>query len=237
MHILRISILVLGLLLAFLSAFSQATRGFSYQAVARDEAGTILESTPVILGFRIREGVPEGSIIYQEVHPLQTNSLGLINAVIGEGTAEIGDFSTLDWGAGEMFLEVQLNGASVETTTLRAVPYAKVATDMKLADLKDVEAGSVFAGDLLRWDGNAWRASPAPEITLSGAGATTVTGRYPDFTISSQDEVADADADPTNEVQTLSLSGSTLSLSLGGGSVSLASIGSAWTVGTNGRLH
>ena len=44
--------------------------------------------------------------------------------------------------------------------------------------------------------------APDQIITLQSAGATTVTGSYPSFTISSTDNVNDADADPTNELIT-----------------------------------
>lgn len=62
---------------------------------------------------------------------------------------------------------------------------------------------------------------PDLNLSLTGAGATSVLGGYPNFTISSTDNVNDADADVTNELQTLSLSGQNLSLSNGGGTVSI----------------
>ena len=57
--------------------------------------------------------------------------------------------------------------------------------------------------------------APDQLISLTDSGATTVSGIYPNFTISSTDLVNDADADPTNELQTLSLVGNTLILSNG----------------------
>ncbi len=63
--------------------------------------------------------------------------------------------------------------------------------------------------------------APDQIVTLAGIGATTVTGVYPNFTVSSTDNVDDADADPTNEIQTLSLAGNTLTLS-GSNNVSLS---------------
>ena len=100
--------------------------------------------------------------------------------------------------------------------------------------------------------------APDQTVTISGSGATSVSGTYPNFTISSTDNVNDADSDPTNEIQeleftsgilsltrstsfvdissintdeqTLSLSGNTLSIS-GGNSVSLPT-GTTYTAGT-----
>ncbi|MEM7659699.1 MAG: hypothetical protein AAF399_26535 [Bacteroidota bacterium] len=59
---------------------------------------------------------------------------------------------------------------------------------------------------------------PDQVVSLTGNGATTVGGTYPAFTITSADSVNDADADPANEIQTLSQSGNTITLSNGGGS-------------------
>jgi hypothetical protein len=67
-------------------------------------------------------------------------------------------------------------------------------------------------------------------LSLTGTGATTISGAYPAFTINSIDNVNDADADPSNELQTLTLVGNTLSitngnavtLSTGGGSLDQA---------------
>lgn len=46
-------------------------------------------------------------------------------------------------------------------------------------------------------------AAPDQTVTLTQGGSTTITGTYPNFTISSTDNVNDADADPTNENQTV----------------------------------
>jgi hypothetical protein len=76
--------------------------------------------------------------------------------------------------------------------------------------------------------------SPDQVVSLTGSGATSVTGTYPNFTISSTDNVNDADASATNEIQSLSLSGNNLSLSPGGSSVSLSGFSSPWsTSGSN----
>ena len=43
--------------------------------------------------------------------------------------------------------------------------------------------------------------APDQTVLLQSAGATTVSGTYPNFTISSTDNVNDADSDPTNEIE------------------------------------
>lgn len=206
---------------------AQSTNGFHYQAVARDNSGVILANENVNLRFQIKQGMPDGMIIYQEKHSLTTNQFGLIQTSIGAGSAEIGDFSTIAWANDSYYLTTELNGAEISTSLFEDVPYAKVATSMDLSDLKNVDTTRPQNGDALKWDGRAWRPT-AESLRLNGTGATTVSGTYPNFTISSTDNVNDADASTTNEIQSMALSGNTLSLSLGGGSVSLASFASPW---------
>ncbi|MEL6672581.1 MAG: tail fiber domain-containing protein [Bacteroidota bacterium] len=220
------SFLTLCLLLFSSLAYAQNDQGFHYQAVARDAGGALLTGTSVNLRFQIRAGSPNGTLVYQEKQTPVTNSFGLLNTTIGKGTLELGDFTTIDWQGQPHYLVVELNGASLDTTLFEAVPYAKVATAMDLRDLQDVSESAPVSDDVLRWDGSSW--TPGQALTLTGSGATTVSGTYPNLTISSTDAVNDADASTTNELQSLSLSGNTLSLSLGGGSVSLASFSSPW---------
>ncbi|MEM7375630.1 MAG: hypothetical protein AAF587_43965, partial [Bacteroidota bacterium] len=56
---------------------------------------------------------------------------------------------------------------------------------------------------------------PDQTVSLIGNGSTVITGTYPNFTISSTDNVEDADANPTNELQMLSLVGDSLEISNG----------------------
>ncbi len=79
--------------------------------------------------------------------------------------------------------------------------------------------------------------APDQTVSISGTGATSVSGTYPNFTISSTDNVNDADASTTNEIQSLSLSGNSLSLSLGGGSVNLAPFASPWSSASNNLYY
>lgn len=244
----------LFLTFSFSSVFAQSSKGFNYQAVARDNAGAVLANTAVNLRFQIREGTATGTIIYQETHAPTTNTFGLLQTQIGKGTAEVGSFSTLEWASADYFLSVELNGSQMGTTLFEAVPYAKVATAMNLENLQNVNAGSPLTDQVLKWNGTEWipadvntgtayvggtgisvagstitNTAPDQTVSLTGSGATGVTGTYPNFTISSTDNVDDADADATNELQTLSVSGSNLTLS-NGNTVAIPS--TSFTAGT-----
>lgn len=164
-------------------SFAQAPQGFSYQAIARDNAGNPKANTGVAVKFSILNGSAQGTAIYAETHQTQTNNFGLFNLTIGKGSAITGTFASIDW-AGPKFLKVEIDGLLSNTTQLMSVPYALYAEKAK-ADIK-AGAGIAITGN---------------EVSNTG------------------------DLSNTNEIQTLSLAGSTLNLSNGGGSVNLPSGG------------
>jgi hypothetical protein len=174
---------------------AQPNQGFHYQAVVRDATGAVLINDVVNLRFQVFQSSPGGTLLYQETHALTTNDFGLVFTSIGKGTPDLGTFEQIDWAAAVHYLVVEVNGAKVDTLLLEAVPYAKVATNMSLEQLTNVGSGVPANGQVLKWDGTSWH--PAP------------------------DNVLDADSDPNNERQSLSLNGANLTLSSGGGTVTL----------------
>jgi len=184
-------------------------QGVNYQAVARENNGDILSNTAVNLRFLIKSDSPDGTTVYQETNSVSTNSYGLINLVIGEGSTEIGDFGDIEWASSNHYLIVELNGLNIDTTIFSAVPYSKVATQMQLPNLLDVSNTEPLVNQYLGWDGNVWIPT-----TLS-----------PD----------DADSDPTNELQSFSLEGSILRLSHSVDSVVLPS--SPWNVNGSNLVY
>ncbi|MEL6671098.1 MAG: hypothetical protein AAFR61_02870 [Bacteroidota bacterium] len=187
-----------GLLFLFccLATFSGFSQGFNYQAVARSDSGLLRVNENINVRFSILEGSPTGTEVHREIHISSTNEYALFSLVVGKGAQEAGvGFSNIDWSAGPHYLAVEINGVSMGTTELQTVPYSKIATQMQISHLTDVEVGPVVVDDVLKWNGTAWAAGT--------------------------DRFEDADADSTNELQTLTLSGNDISLSRGGGTVSL----------------
>ncbi len=90
-------------------------------------------------------------------------------------------------------------------------------------------------GQVLKWDGTNW--TPSVDATGGGGGGTTYTAGT-GITISGTTIANSGDLSNTNEIQTLSLAGTTLSLSNGGGSVTLPAGGggSLNGSGTTGNL-
>ncbi|MEZ4825426.1 MAG: hypothetical protein R3C61_03905 [Bacteroidia bacterium] len=183
--------------------FAQTPQGVNYQAQINVN-GAVLASQSVPLRFTISQaGLP----VYQETIVAQTSPHGIATHIIGGGTPVTGTFSSIDWSLGNYSMEVEIDTtgsggyALFSIRSIQSVPYAQFsqtsgkAVNMSLGDLSDVNTTGQANGMVLKFVSGQW--------------------------IPSQDNINDADSDPTNEIQTLSFAGSNLTLSNGGGSVGL----------------
>ena len=158
-----------------MSAFSQS-KGFAYQAVARDAAGSPLANQSVLVRALFRAGGPAGAAAYEETHALTTNDYGLVSTILGQGTVVSGSFDALNWSETEYNLEIQVNGFTVSNEPMQAVPFAKIATDMSLADLADVDATGVSNGQVLKFNGTNWAPAGDANTTYTAGTGITITG-------------------------------------------------------------
>lgn len=129
-------------LVTAVSVYAQVPQGFNFQAVARGANGEVLSEQALGVQVSIIKGTEAGSPVYQETHTITTNPLGLIQLVIGEGTAAEGQvFSEVDFGNDNYYVKLAIDPsggteyADLGTTRLLSVPYALVAQ-------KAIEGGS-----------------------------------------------------------------------------------------------
>ena len=114
---------------------AQAPQGFNYQATVRNSAGDLVVSTNVYFKFNVIQGAQAADPIFTETHEILTDDLGQVNLIIGQGTANTGVFSELDWSLGSYYLgiELSINGDNdyvpMGTTQLLSVPYALYAAN------------------------------------------------------------------------------------------------------------
>ncbi|MEX0811857.1 MAG: hypothetical protein WD048_06550 [Chitinophagales bacterium] len=163
------SILLIALLILSNTLFSQSPEGMNYQAVVRNASGEILQNATADLRFTVIEDLPTGITVYQESFSKTTNDYGLVNVVIGEGTALSGLFSTIDWSNHEYYLQVEVNTGNgfqdMGTTKFMSVPYAMHA---KYSDTAKVVLGSnspwtLFGNDIYNTNaGNVGIGTAAP---------------------------------------------------------------------------
>jgi hypothetical protein len=114
-----------------LTIFAQAPQGFNYQATVRNSSGNLLLNQIVLVRFNILQNSTTGTTVYSETQTANTDDLGHISLVVGQGTATTGTFSSINWGNGTYYLGIELNTGSgyvaMGTTQLFSVPYALYA--------------------------------------------------------------------------------------------------------------
>ena len=143
---------------------AQAPNGFNYQASVRDANGDLVIEQSVSFKFHIIQGTQTAAPTYSETHATNTDDLGQVSFVIGQGNATSGTFSSIDWSIGSYFLkiEVELSAGSgyvdLGTTQFMSVPYALYAQNA---------GGSLPQGtnngDTLKWNAStsSWEISSA----------------------------------------------------------------------------
>ncbi|MFO7756845.1 MAG: hypothetical protein R6V34_12775, partial [Bacteroidales bacterium] len=142
-RVLLLSLVLVSLSLTNKSQVSaQSPQLLNYQAVIRDNSGSPVIETDVLLEFEILQGSATGTLVYAESHNLTTNPFGLVSAIIGNGTGEY-YLTDIDWSQGPFYLKTSVNGQKLSTTELLSVPFALYA---------DEAANGVSAGEKDAWN-------------------------------------------------------------------------------------
>ncbi len=215
---------------------------FKYQGVAKIDGQTVVGG--IGIQITIRSGSPDGQIIFQERHFPTTNMEGVFATEIGSGTLTQGAFQNIDWASGVYFMQVQLdpnggaNYADLGVSQLVSVPYALHAATVDNADDADADPENELqfleydqtTGELTISEGNTIAlptgGGSLQDLSLNGTQLGITGGNAVDLS-PLQDGTEDADADPENELQTLSFDGNTNELTISeGNSVVLPSDGS-----------
>ena len=125
--------------------FAQAPEMLNYQAVVRNASGELIKSSSVSFRISILKGSETGTAAYTETHNATTNSQGIVNLKIGDGTTS-DNFANIDWSSDKFFIKVEMDPAGgtayshYSTSQLLSVPYA---LSSKNADMLDGQ-GSVY---------------------------------------------------------------------------------------------
>ncbi|MFC2104440.1 tail fiber domain-containing protein [Bacteroidota bacterium] len=187
------------------NAIGQVPERINYQGVLRNSSEELIENTTISLRISLLEGSATGTLVFSETHSVSTNDYGQFSIQIGAGTLESGDFSTVNWASGAIYLKTEVDetgtGSSyseLPVVQLITVPYAMYANDV--ANKDDADADSL---------------NEVQDISLTGTDLSITSGSTVDLSVL-QDGVNDADSDPTNEYQILSISDDTIYLTNGG---------------------
>jgi hypothetical protein len=126
---------------------AQAPQGFTYQGVATDNNGFELQNQTISIQASILSSSATGTAVWQETHTTTTDTFGLFNVTIGEGTSTNGGssatFQEIDWGAASHFMKVEIdvsggaNYVHVGTSQMMSVPYALYAENINMDSVSD----------------------------------------------------------------------------------------------------
>ncbi len=109
--------------------FAQVPDGIKYQAVVRNQNGDPIVNRAMFLRISILEGSEQGAVVFQEIHPVQTNGFGLVNLTIGDGVSG-NSLHNVSWSNGQskwIRIEMDTTGNQYFTmgaSQLLSVPYA-----------------------------------------------------------------------------------------------------------------
>jgi len=171
--------------------FSQTPLGFNYQATIRNSTGYPVLKKNVLLKFNLLKNSPSGKIVYSENQTATTDDLGTLNLVIGQGIANKGTFSSIDWGIGNYYLDTEINTGTgfvsmgnKQMASIDFALFAKSVGNLNLPIGTDV-------GDILTWNGKNWITIPnqtnshLPLLTSVVASRITVSSALSGGTITS----------------------------------------------------
>ena len=211
--------------------------GINYQAVARDNYGNELANRKISVKFSVISGDPLGTAVYQEVHQnIITSAFGVFSLVIGQGiptgSATYGELSQVQWDKAPHYLKVEVKFENtfmdMGTMPFLSVPYALYAQ-------KSLEPGPAGPKGDPGPKGEA--GDPASDkqtlsfdqstLNISGGNSVPLTSLLQNLTITSSPEgnylgisrgnsvllsTAEADGDPKNEIQDLTISSDKLKI-------------------------
>lgn len=174
----KICFLFLSFICLALLVSAQAPNAIPYQGVARNAAGNILASQAISLRVSIHDLSSNGAVVFSESHSAVTNSLGLFNLNIGTGSPITATLSSVNWGTGAKFMQVEMDAAggsnytNMGTTQLMSVPYALYASNS--ANLPNGTAN----GNTMHWNGSSWVADNALFNDGTNVGIGTTAPAY-----------------------------------------------------------
>ena len=118
---------VLSTFLCIIGMSAQVPGSFQYQAVLRNDDGSIASNKPLEVRVRIHQGAADGTVVYEEDHTTSSNASGIITLKVGEGvnTSRETLFVDVDWSDGVYFFETLVNRGAVFgiSIVISGIPY------------------------------------------------------------------------------------------------------------------
>lgn len=130
-------LLIFCLSLSTTVLFAQAPQAVNYQAVARNADGQALADSELLVKVSIFANEPDGTLMWEEEHIVDTDAFGLFTLNIGEGNntgnGNSPTFALINWGVTSYFLSIEVDPGSgyefLGVSQLVSVPYALYANE------------------------------------------------------------------------------------------------------------
>jgi hypothetical protein len=125
------------------NSHAQAPQKMSYQAVVRTSDNQLVQNRSVRMRISILSDSINGTASYVETHQLTTNPFGVVQLEIGGGSVVSGNFATIPWSKGKIFIKTETDPAGgtnytlASTTQMMSVPYALYANDVPVSKSGD----------------------------------------------------------------------------------------------------
>ena len=232
--------LIILFLFLTVKTWAQVPQQINYQGVARDLTGNAIKGQAITLDFLIYNQSIGGIVLYSETVNKTTDIIsGTFSHGIGGGIPTFSVFANIDWSTGQKFLEVKYNGTVLGRQQMLSVPFAlyaeKSGSSISQSLTINGNSLSISGGNTISLPVSTVAPVPntsvtgsgiasitaigtnsfdifVPAVNISGAGNTTVSGSFPNYTVSS-------------------LAGNNPNI-IGVGATSVASAGNSFTVAT-----
>ena len=183
-----------------------------------------LKNTDVCLRFTFKNA---SGTEYQETQTATTSEFGRIDLVIGYGTPTLGSFSGINWDGNKKTMEIDIdyrglcaNFEPLAINEFQYVPYAFFAlnagggstTTISTTTDPSIPGNLTINGNPLTINVDDNDNDPTNEIELPATAALNQVLTWDGSAWVAKNNPVDADSDPANEIQDLSLTGNTLKI-------------------------
>ena len=117
---------------------------FNYQSFLKNDNGEIIKDASVNFRISIAYDSPTATPVYSELHNISISADGVINILIGNGSASTGTYSDVDWNKNiyikreAALSEGSSNFTDFGATRLNSIPKATYSENSKVFQLQKV---------------------------------------------------------------------------------------------------
>ena len=202
---------IIAAVLLTANMFAQSPEKMTYQAVIRNSNNQLVTNQQIGMQISILQSSTSGTSVYVETQTPTTNANGLVSIEIGGTNTTVisGDFTTIDWANDTYFIKIETDPAGgtsytiTGTSQLLSVPYALHAKTAETITGTLNETDPIYTA----WNKDYNDLTNTPNIMDSINAVIDTTTQF---------VRTEVDGSITNEIQTISRTGLTVTLSDGG---------------------